>query len=107
MLEILRLEIPDSFELKNYKKQIFKMFAQTMLNRLFVGEIRYGPAEKKQHYFSRLKKEVAVYQKTGNAEQLINIANYCVLEWIAPEHPKHHFNPTVESVTREDAKGSV
>jgi hypothetical protein len=101
MLEIIRLEIPDSFELKNHKKQIFKMFAQTMLNRLFVGELRYGAADKKQKYFSRLKKEVKAYEKTGNAEQLINIANYCILEWITPQHPKHHFDPTVESITRE------
>lgn len=102
MIDIIRIEVPDSIELKNHKKQIFKMFAQTMINRLFVGEVRYGPAEKKQKYFSRLKKEVKVYQKTGNAEQLLNIANYCVLEWIAPEHPNHHFNPNVESVTRDE-----
>lgn len=101
MIEIIRLEIPDSFELKNQKKQIFKMFTQTMLNRLFVGEVRYGPAKKEQKYLTRLTKELKAYKKTGNAEQLINIANYCILEWIAPEHPKHHFNPNVESVTRD------
>lgn len=101
MLEIIRLEIPDSVELQNHKKSIFKMFAQTMLNRLFVGETRYGPGNKKQKYFTRMKKELQAYEKTGNAEQLFNIANYCVLEWIAPEHPKHHFDPTVESVTRK------
>lgn len=101
MLEIIRLECPDSIELKNNKKQIFKMFAQTMLNRLFVGEVRYGPGNRRQKYFTRMKKELKAYEKTGNAEQLINIANYCVLEWIAPEHPKHHFDPTAESVTRK------
>ena len=100
MTEILQLEVPDTIELKNHKKQIFKMFAQTMLNRLFVGEFRYGPAARRQYYFTRLKKEIVAYEKTGNAEHLLNVANYCVLEWITPEHSKHHFNPTVDSVTR-------
>ena len=84
------------------KLQIFKMFAQTMVNRLYVGDLRYGPPDKKQRYFSRLQKEVRAYKVTGNAEHLLNIANYCVLEWIAPEHKDHHFNPTVDSVTRQD-----
>ncbi len=77
------------------------MFAQAMLNRLFVGEVRYGPGKKEQKYLTRLIKELKAYKKTGNAEQLINIANYCILEWMTPEHPKHHFNPAVESVTRD------
>ena len=77
------------------------MFAQAMLNRLFVGELRYGPAKKIQRYDLRLGKEMRAYRETGNAEHLINIANYCVLEWIAPGHPKHHFDPAVDSVTRK------
>jgi hypothetical protein len=80
----------------------FKMFAQSMLNRLVVGGLRYGSPKKSQKYMSRMIKEVEAYKRSGNAEQLLNIANYCVLEWIAPEHSKHHFNPNVKSATREE-----
>ncbi len=80
------------------------MFAQGMLDRMLVGEIRYGSANKRQKYMSRLHKEVKAYLSTGNAEQLFNIANYCILEWMAPEHPKHHFDPTVKSVTRRETR---
>ena len=100
MIEIIRLELPDTPELKKHTIQIFKMFAQSCLNRLFVGELRYGPAVRRQNYHNRLAKEALAYATTGNAEHLLNIANYCVLEWIAPGHPKHHFDPTVDSVTR-------
>jgi hypothetical protein len=75
-----------------------------MLNRLVVGEARYGPWSKKRKAVTRLTKELAAYKKTGNAEHLFNIANYCVLEYIDPEHPKHHFDPTVDSVTRNETK---
>jgi hypothetical protein len=103
MIEILRLEVTNSIEISKEKVSIFRAFAQGMLNRLCVGELRYGPAQKKQKYLTRMIKELKAYRRDGNAEQLINIANYCVLEWIAPEHPKHYFDPTAESVTRKDA----
>jgi len=50
---------------------------------------------------SRMREEVKAYVKSGNQEQLINIANYCWLETVAPEHPKSNFDPSVESVTRK------
>lgn len=101
---MINLFEPENVVVKGPKIQIFKVFAQGMLNRLFVGEIRYGPGRKEQRYDKRMVKEMEAYQETGNAEHLINIANYCVLEWITPGHPKHHFNPTIDSVTRNDRK---
>lgn len=50
---------------------------------------------------SRLAKELAAYKKTGNMEQLINIANYAILEAMAPENPRFHFDAGVDSVTRK------
>jgi hypothetical protein len=96
----LTIEVPDSLSINHDKIKIFRVFTQSMMNRLLVGELRYGSPKKKQRYLTRLKKEIEHYNSNGNAEQLINIANYCVLEWIAPEHPKHHFDNTIESVTR-------
>ena len=80
--------------------QVFKMFIKAMFNRLLVGQFRYGLPNRRKGYHTHLDIECKAYHNTGNAEHLINIANYCVLEWTAPGHPKHHFNPAVESVTR-------
>lgn len=101
---MLHLFEPESLEGKVDRPtiQIFKMFAQTMLNRIYVGQLRYGSPDRKKRYASRLYKEVEAYRSTGNAEHLLNITNYCVLEWIAPEHKLHHFDATVESVTRKE-----
>ena len=103
MDNFIRLSHPQSVEARE-KKQVFKMFAQGMLDRMIVGELRYGSAKASQLYLTRLHKELNAYKSTGNCEHLFNIANYCILEWMAPEHPKHHFNPHVESVTRERSK---
>ncbi len=81
--------------------KLVENFFQRMANRLLVGQLRYGEPVARQKYFERLKLEVKAYQKTGNAEHLINIANYSCLEEIAPCHPKFHFNSEVESVTRK------
>lgn len=75
-------------------------FMQKMCNRLIQGEVRYGPPRKEQNYMTRMIMEVKAYKRQGNMEQLINIANYAVLESITPENKKFHFDSTVESVTR-------
>lgn len=81
---------------------MFQVFAQRMANRLLQGHVRYGLPDRKKLYLTRLKKELAAYEKTGNAEHLINVANYCILECEAPEHPKHHFDPLAMSATRRE-----
>ena len=100
MIEIIRLEAP--LEMGKEKKQWFRVFAQSLVNRLIVGELRYGPGSKKQKYLTRLIKTIEVYKSTGNAEYLFDIANYAFLEFIFPEHPKHHFNPEAQSATRQE-----
>ena len=83
----------------------FTEFCQRMANRLIVGEWRYGKANSRQRYMSRLRKELKAYEKSGNAEQLVNIANYAFLEMIQPEHPQAHFNNLVRSRTRHQFGG--
>jgi hypothetical protein len=80
-----------------------KKFAQKMLNRLMVGQWRYGAIKTTQQQFmTRLGKEYQAYKKTGNAEHLINIANYAFLESETPENKRYHFDATATSVTRGD-----
>ena len=66
------------------------------------GHCRYGYADKSQRYMSRMLKTMTTYRRTGNAEYLLDIANYCVLEYLAPENPRFHYDPTVDSSTRKE-----
>lgn len=79
-------------------------FAQSIINRYAFGHARYGSPRKEKQYLTRMGLERAAYRKTGNREHLYNIAVYCLLEAIAPENEKHHFDPTVGSVTRGKVK---
>lgn len=77
-----------------------KDFLQKIVNRLMQGHARYGHPKKSKQFLSRLKLELKAYEKTGNVENLYNVAVYSFLETQAPENPKFHFDPTVDSVTR-------
>lgn len=75
-------------------------FLQQVANRLSMGRHRYGDPDKGKQYMRKLEMELRAYKKTGNYEQLLNIAVYAWLESVAPENGKFHFDATVESVTR-------
>jgi hypothetical protein len=94
------VEIFWSKKLKLPNEKHAQEFFQQCANRLMQGFCRYGGPDKRQRYWTRLKLEVKEYQKTGNSEHLMNIANYASLEDYAPEHPKHHYDQFVDSVTR-------
>lgn len=73
-----------------------------MANRIIQGHCRYGSANRRQRYLTRMRKELEAYERTGNMEHLINIANYAHLESYAPENRKFHYDPTAPSATRID-----
>lgn len=97
----LGIVIPDSLNVPASEMSSFKLFLQQMTNRRGVGFLRYGLIRHHQTYMSRLEKELSVYKRTGNREQLLNIAVYAFLESYAPENEKHYFDATVDSVTRK------
>lgn len=88
------------------KARAFALFAQKMANRLIVGIFRYdkGRPVRQIRYFTRLKAEVRAYERTGNFEYLVNAANYCFLESVAPEHKRAHWIVDHKSVTRDGLK---
>ncbi len=87
-------------ELAKRTEQGFKSFIQGMANRIAQGHARYGHPKVEKKYLTRLKLEVKAYQKSGNQEHLINVANYCFLESLEPEHKKSHFDSSIDSATR-------
>ena len=72
-------------------------FLQMMVNRCIVGYHRYGPfyaigrhSRSDRKPLDRLTECLKKYEKTGNRELLIDIANYAMSEFAVPHHPKAH-----------------
>lgn len=89
------------------KRRRFAGFMQRMADRLVQGNCRYGKATAGQLYLTRLDLEVKAYVKTGNREHLYNVANYCFLESICPQHPATCYDPEVGSVTRQNIRSKL
>ena len=41
-----------------------------------------------------LKKRLEMYESTGNTEFLVDVANFAMIEFMCPQHPKAHFKGT-------------
>lgn len=73
-------------------------FLQGMLNRMGVSFHKYGPLA--QAYpddvdaIKSLRQRLDKYRRTGNTEYLIDAANFAMIEFMRPAHPKAHFKPT-------------
>lgn len=98
----MQLFVPVSIDANIHEMESLKVFLQGMINRRFVGGLRYGIPARRKRYLTRLSKELRAYRKTGNLEQLLNIALYAWLESYAPENKNFHWDPTVDSVTRDE-----
>ena len=122
----LTINVPDSLEKVLTEQQLvnWQGFLQMMTNRVLQGGVRYGRPDKRKRYAERLETEWVKYlgaywvfdtsteyylktypkQKARNFELLLNIAVYCWLESEAPQHPRFHFDNTVESATRDETE---
>jgi hypothetical protein len=63
-------------------------------DRLVMGAIRYGRMADYTWPDIRRKMQTKLdtYDKTGNSEMLVDLVNYCALEFGAGTHPDHHFD---------------
>ena len=70
-------------------------FEKLMRNRLVMGAMRYGPMHSlNKPQYDRLKsihKRIDQYEKTGNLEYLVDVANLALLEFEESGHPNKHF----------------
>lgn len=70
-------------------------FERLMRNRLIMGALRYGRlgSEGKPKYdrIESIRKRLNEYERAGNDELLVDVANLCVLEFEEGEHPTKHF----------------
>ena len=73
-------------------------FAQGMADRMAVSFCKYGAV--KDAYPSRvdaiasLKKRLERYERDGNTEWLMDVANFAMIEFMHPRHQEAHFRPT-------------
>lgn len=82
------------------KSEWSSKFESYMRNRLVMGAFRYGLLSDDRKKFNRMDhciKKIKEYKKTGNQELLVDIANFCMVEFIKSEHPTSHFNSLDDS----------
>lgn len=74
-----------------------KEFEDLRRNRMIMGSFRYESLEtqkKSDHRYMLIEdaiRRLEKYQKEGNVEHLLDVANLCMIEYVAPSNPKAHF----------------
>ena len=64
-------------------------FSRLMKNRMAVSCHKYGHVKKKYRdcewydMVKNIRYRVGLYEKTGNPEYLVDVANFCMIEWQA------------------------
>jgi len=90
------LDWPDSIP----QTQFSRDFLQGMLNRVAVGYYNYGDAKKSWQsgngfdWIKSLRLRLAKYRSSHNTENLIDCANYAMLEFMYPNDRKAFFKAT-------------
>lgn len=73
-------------------------FFDGMKNRMLMSYHKYGPIKDayphKVNALESLSQRINKYLETGNTEWLIDAANFCMIEFMLPSHPKAYFKAT-------------
>lgn len=84
------------------------LFETLMRNRLLVGRFRYGlmgdPAKANYDHVKSMKERLRLYEKTGNLEHLVDVANLCLVEFVHSKHPRKHFAAADDAIHCEVKK---
>lgn len=94
------------------KRQYSDEFDKGRRARMEMSYFAYGEVEtgaKKLDLWACTKQRWDKYQETGNTEFLQDAANFLMMEFMFPKHPKAHFKPTdgEESPGRTSLHGRV
>lgn len=80
------------------KTEFSEEFIKRMRNAMEVSFHKYGPIKAayphKVNAIASLKLRLKLYEETGNADYLTDIANFSMIESMLPAHPQHHYKPT-------------
>ena len=73
-------------------------FVQGMADRMAVSFFKYGCIADvypdRVDAIASLKKRLAMYERDGNREWLMDIGNFAMIEFRYPGHPRAHFRAT-------------
>lgn len=67
-------------------------FIEKMKNRMQVSGAKYGPVTGAQDALACLRERLRLYERDGNTEWLVDVANYAMIEFMIPSHDNAHFN---------------
>lgn len=72
-------------------------FVHGMFNRMAMSYYKYGEVSKaypdRVDAIGSLILRLERYQRDGNTEDLMDLANYAMIEFMRPRHPQAHFAP--------------
>lgn len=75
-----------------------RKFHDMMDDRMLVSHYKYGSTcegyPEKSEAWKNIEVRVAKYHETGNVEYLIDAANFCMIEFMHPSHPKPFLKAT-------------
>jgi hypothetical protein len=78
-----------------------RTFVQGMADRMAMSFFKYGRVAegypRRVDAIKSLKLRLEAYEETGNTELLMDVANFGMIEFMHPRHPKAHFKPTDSS----------
>ena len=97
MDEVSSISETPQYSIENLKQSEWsKRFEKLMRNRLIFGAYRYGlmnaPGKVQYSRVESMKKRLEIYQKTGNKELLVDVANLSLLEFEECNHQNAHFS---------------
>lgn len=86
------------------EKKWSKRFEELMRTYFLMGTLRYETPENaiRGRFIGRPTKvqterminDLREYQRTGNKEKLVDVANFCMIEFETSDHPTSHFKGT-------------
>ena len=88
---------PDSPATMPEESEFSRIFTRGMLNRMLVSFHKYGPVESGIHKLdcpANARQRLALYEQDGNAEHLIDAANFLMMEFMYPKVLGAHFTGT-------------
>ena len=86
-----------------HKSEFSEEFVAGMRNRMEVSYHKYGPVSAayphKVDAVASLLVRLERYAKDGNTEWLMDVANFAMIEFMLPRHPKAHFEGTDDAAS--------
>jgi hypothetical protein len=89
------ITIPDQVTEEEPEMLKFLDALQLLVNRMAVSHFKYGNMSDKYpdsaHAIDSVYKRLSMYGKSGNTEDCLDAANFCIIEYVLPSHEKAHF----------------